>query len=608
MAPVLAIGSSFVVAGSAGASAKNLKPTITICKSVAGSFHFSVNGKSMSLNKECTAVTVKAGVNHVSETWAPASYRNIVSISVSPSAARVSTSVKTATATVKLSAHGAATVRFVNAKIVTQVISRTTGRATAGTGYIEVCKYASDTDVEGSFPFTISAGGATVATVSVAVNSCSSDIAVPAGPVVVTEANEFPYAVTAVTSLPTISVSGITLGAGGSATFAVGANQGVSALFTDGTVLGYFKICKVLANDQGSLAGSKFVYTIGWTFSPPNGAAAITGTGSATVVAVDASVAGGACSLPFGAPAGSVVTASENAFPDVAVTNVAIIPAADNAGSANGTAVFTVPTDGSTASATFTNDPLGTIEVCKNFDPWTYDYNYSAQFTVNGGASFWVDGGACSAPILVPAGTATVTEASQANFYLENVSTLSATDVFGTRLLTGDTVNPASVIVPYGGVGNETVVTFTNAVDPTEFKICKQETSADANLVGSTFKFTWSFKGRDSDPDPIGDVYLTIAPVTATNPTGLVCSGLIWGPPVINPDGSVTPVTVVEDSTSIAAVEVTSIVYQGNGSVGIETPLPAVVTGGVAGLCFDPGAGINVVTFTNGRTDGDSQA
>jgi hypothetical protein len=619
MAPVIALGSSFLVAGSANATvkaAKNVKPTITVCKSVAGSLHFSINGKLMSLNKECSAVTAKAGVNHVIETWAPASYRNIASISVSPNSARVSTSVRTATATVRLSAHGAATVRFVNAKIVTQVISRTTGRATTGTGYIEVCKYAGDSDVEGNFPFTISSGGETVATVSVAAGSCSSDVAVPAGAVLVTEANEFPYAVTEVTSLPTISVSGITLGAGGSATFAVSANQAVSALFTDGTVLGYFKICKVLADDQGSLAGSKFNYTIGWTFTPPNGATAITGTGSATVVAVDASVAGGACSLPFGAPAGSVVTATENAFPDVAVTNVAIIPAGDNAGSANGTAVFTVPTDGSTASATFTNDPLGTIEVCKNFyspDDLNYNANNSAQFTVNGGASFWVAGGACSAPISVPAGTATVTEAGETNFFIWNVSTRSATDIFGTRLLTGDTVNPASVTVPYGGVGNETVVTFTNAVDPTQFKICKQESSADANLSGQTFDFSYSFEDtHDYDIGGSGGVSLTIAPVTATNPTGLVCSGLIWGPPAVDPSGYSINVNVTEDSTSIADVAATSITYQGNGWEVYDSTdggtVPVNVSGdGSAAYCFDPGpgAGISVVTFTNSRTVGD---
>ena len=616
MAPVIALGSSFLVAGSASATvntAKNVKPTITVCKSIAGSLHFSINGKLMSLNKECAAVTAKAGVNHVVETWAPASYRNIASISVSPNAARVSTSVKTATATIRLSAHGAATVRFVNAAIVTQVINRSTGARAAGTGYIEVCKYESDSFVEGNFPFTISSGGATVATVSVALNSCSNDVAVPAGAVVVTEGNEFPYEVTYVSSLPTISVSGITYGGGGSATFAVSANQAVSALFTDGTFLGYYKICKALANDQGSLAGQTFSYTVNWVFTPPNGAPAISGKQTVFVNAVDASVVGGACSLPFGAPAGSVVTATENAFPDTAISNVAIIPAGDNAGSANGTATFTVPTDGSTASATFTNEPLGTIEVCKNFystDGLNYNTN-TAMFTVNGGASFSVAGGACSAPMLVPAGTATVTEATQTNFFLWNVSTWSSTDLFGTRLLSGDTVNPASVTVPYGGVGNETVVTFTNAVNPTQFKICKQESSADANLSGQTFDFSYSFGDGDGyDISGSGSVSLTIAPVTATNPTGLVCSGLIWGPPAVDPSGYAINVNVTEDSTSIADVAATSITYQGNGSEVYDSTdggtVPVNVSGGSAAYCFDPGTGgISVVTFTNSRTDGE---
>ena len=113
MAPVVVIGSSFLVAGSASATTKKATPTITVCKSVAGAFRFSVNGKALALHAQCAAVAAKAGVNHVTETAAPASYRNLASISVSPKAARVSSSLRTATVTVKLAAHGAATVRFV---------------------------------------------------------------------------------------------------------------------------------------------------------------------------------------------------------------------------------------------------------------------------------------------------------------------------------------------------------------------------------------------------------------------------------------------------------------------------------------------------------------
>ncbi|MGA2529962.1 MAG: hypothetical protein ABSG36_12460 [Acidimicrobiales bacterium] len=628
LAPVVAIGSSFLVAGTANAAvktAKSVKPTITVCDSVQGSFHFSINGKLMSLSKQCVAVTARAGINHVVETWAPASYRNLESVTVSPSSARVSASAETASATIRLSAHGAATVRFVNAKVVTQVINRATGRASTGTGDIKVCKYSADTLVEGTFPFTISAGGTVIASVTAPLGGCSAITPVPAGTVTVTEGNEFPYEVTAVTSLPTLAVSGIVTGAIGSANFVVGANQGVEAQFVDGTYLGYYEACKVLTDNQGSLAGQVFTYTAKWSFTPPNGAATITGSSQLSLTAVASP--GQACSYAAAAPAGSTVTITENALPGVyvAVTNVAVSVGKD-LGSGNGTAVMEVPTDGSFAAATFTNDPLGVIEVCKNFigdSPFlNYNKENSAAFSVNGGPDFWVNGGECSAPIVVPAGTATVTEASQTNFFVWNVSTQSATDVFGTRLLTGDTVNPASVTVPYGGVGNETVVTFTDAVDPTQFKICKQQTSPDANLQGDTFNFTYGWDDGEFLSGE-GSVSLTLpAIVTASNPTDLVCSGLIWGPPVVDPSGNAINVNITEEATTDpSGVQLDSITYQGGstyqssdpalplGVVAIDSDLPADPTlpGPNGGwICIDPGAGINVVTFTNGRTPTES--
>jgi hypothetical protein len=154
--------------------------------------------------------------------------------------------------------------------------------------------------------------------------------------------------------------------------------------------------------------------------------------------------------------------------------------------------------------------------------------------------------------------------------------------------------------VPYGGVGNETVVTFWNVVEPTQFKICKQETSADANLVGDTFNFVYYYSVNGEVTE--GTVALTIAPITSTNLTGLVCSGLIWGPPVVDASGDNIPILVGEAATTNpAGVEVTAISYQGNGWIvpDSETSLPS--TDGAL-LCIDPGAGINIVTFTNGRT------
>jgi len=606
MAPIIAIGSSFLVAGNAGATvkaAKNVKPTLTVCKSVSGSFKFSVNGRAFTLHAQCAAITAKAGVNHVTETWAPATYRNIASITVSPSKARVSTSLRTATASVKLAAHGVATVRFVNGKVVTQVVTKTGSRQT-GDGYIEVCKWSSDSYVAGSFPFTIvDSAGTTYGPYSVAVGACTGAIEVAAGTATVTEAGESPYYVDQVTANPSIDLGTVNLGAQ-TAQATVGLGNETTVNFVNDTALNQIKVCKILSNNQGNLAGQEFWFNIAWTFTPPTGAAPISASGNVGVVAIASP--GQVCVEPVGLwptgiPVGSTVWVNEEPFADTSISGVSVMPPQWNAGSTATEAILTVPpvNDGF-ADAVFTNDPLGVVEVCKDFFPGVYNADNSATFSVNGGPNILVQGGACSAPIYVPAGTATVSESLDPGFYLRQVSTLSASDPFGTRLLTGNTVNPAVVTVPYGDIGNETVVTFYNVPDPTQFKICKQESSADANLSGSTFDFEWSYG------DSVGFVDLTIAPVTATNPQGEVCSGLILGPPSVNPDGSTNYITVTELSTDIAAVQVDSILYQGNGSEysNATSDGPVLVTGGSASEVFTIGAGINVVTFTNGRTPG----
>ena len=99
---------------------------------------------------------------------------------------------------------------------------------------------------------------------------------------------------------------------------------------------------------------------------------------------------------------------------------------------------------------------------------------------------------------------------------------------------------------------------------------------------------------------------MTIGPVPAgqETPGGLVCSGLIWGPPAINPNGTTNPITVTEESTSLAGVQADSYSLQGGGTIvssGTST-FPAVVSGGTASVEFLPSAGENVLTFTNGRT------
>jgi hypothetical protein len=628
MAAVVSVGSSFLVAGSAGATvktAKSTKPVVTVCKSVAGKFRFKVDGKAFTMSGRCAAVRGNLGMNHVTETWAPASYRDISAITVTPGKARVGVSVKAATAAVKLTRHRtAATVSFRNTKVVTTV-SNPGGPAQVGTGLIEICNWGSDSYVQGSLSYTVFSGATTVGIFSIGVGTCSGAIPVPAGTATVTEAAAAPYYVSSVTADPTIALGDVGLGAidvgGATAQFTVGANEETTANFTTDTALNWIKVCKVLKNNQGSLAGSTFWYDISWTFTPPTGATAITETGTVGVAAVPAP--GVVCELPTGnypwnsgIPVGSTVTVNEVPFADTAVTGVQIVPSGADAGSTATQAVLTVqPVPAGAASgagyfadAVFTNDPLGMIEVCKNFDPSAYDANNSAQFSVNGGTPFTVQGGECSYPMPVPAGTASVAETTLGdNFYLTHVSTVSATDPMGLRLLSSDTANPATVTVPYGDVWNETVVTFTDTVDPTQFKICKQETSADANLSGGTFYFGWTITDSVSeDTVDSGTVALTIAPVTANNPQGEVCSGLIDGPAPVNADGSEDYVTITEETTDVPGVQVTGIEYQGaslNYSIPTDLPLDVSAdTGSPVSMYFYPAPGMNVVTYTNGRT------
>jgi len=619
MAPIIAIGSSALVAGtaaSAGATAKKaVNPTITICEAAHGAFSFALNGSALTLPKSsCGVFTAKIGINHVSEVRAPALYRTLSSIAVSPASAKVSSSLKTESVTLRLAAGRSATVKFDNSKLVVVLPNPTpvtppptnggpsspppsgppvvnSDPAAPGNGYIEVCKTAVDRMVEGTFAFTITPASGTVTDLSLTPvygqnqsEACSGPIPVAAGTVTVSEATYGPgYWLAGVTASPTGDLVSVDL-ATQTANLTVTAGFETTADFADATQLNTIKVCKVLANNLGSLAGTTFNYSVGWTFTPPAAlyppVLSYSGSATVAVVAVAAAAAplGEACSIvPAAIPAGSVVTVNElagdpNRGPFVTVSNVSIVPSTfDAATSATPAteAVLTVPADGY-ADAVFTNLPMGFIEVCKNFDPrrWNNPDNV-ATFTVNGGAPFTVQGGNCSAPIEVPAGagTATVDETIGANYYLENISASAVVLGQGptNELVTAPTVNPAVVNVPYGNVGNETVVTYLNGVDPTSFKICAVE---PANTSSQTVSFNWSYTSdlRDLALDP--NVYqqpsfdLTIP---ASDPGGVVCSTVIDGPPLVDPWGDPYVLTFTETSITDPTATVTGISYLGNG-------------------------------------------
>ena len=453
---------------------------------------------------------------------------------------------------------------------------------TAKTGGIEVCKYAGDTQVKGTFNYQLTAGSWS-ASLSVPVGSCSGDIPAPVGPVTVTETAQAPYYTSAITASPLRRLVSANV-PGGSGVFKVVSNQNTTANFWNSTHDGSVKVCKTLTATSGALTGMPFQFLV--TDS------AVSGTASVWANATAFGAQQICTPVAKGYPLGSTVTITEVGQPNVQLVGTSISPMSQNAGSTSTVAVLKVgPVTGSVTAATFTNQALGWLEVCKNAADQSTG-TQSFPFTVNGGAIFTVHAGQCSQPFQVPTGTASINEIqANPNFYLANVSTQGVTDPTGSRLLSGPTDDPATVAVVFGGVGNETIATFTDAVHMGDFKICTSQTSPDANLQGLPFvySYTYTVNGVTSSGS-----------VTLTQPlTGASCSGLYGPIPVVNADGSAVKVSVTAQATGDPTVNLQGVLYQGNGTVISSPTLPSALP---ATLVFTNGAGMNVATFTDGRT------
>jgi hypothetical protein len=271
-------------------------------------------------------------------------------------------------------------------------------------------------------------------------------------------------------------------------------------------------------------------------------------------------------------PLGSPVSITEESTPNVVNTAVSVSPASRDAGSFVPTANLTIGTGITTAN--FTNMAYGTIEVCKAAaDPSTATQTF--QFSVNSGAPISVHAGQCSLPIAVPAGTATVLEAGKSNFHLVNV--LAAGPAGETRLVSG--TNPVTVSTPFGGVENETVVTFTNAVNTGQFKICK--VSSEPTLQGVTFTFISVYELPNAGPVE------SIAQLTPGT-----CSQLSANIPVVDPDGN--PIDIGVHEESVSGVAVSNIAVQ-NGTLVSSDP-------GSGSATLHVNQGFTTITYTNVRT------
>ncbi|MBI2710371.1 MAG: hypothetical protein HYX34_11855 [Actinobacteria bacterium] len=431
-------------------------------------------------------------------------------------------------------------------------------------GYIEVCKAAGDQYVQGSFNVTITAPGFSDREL-IPVGQCTPPLRVPAGNVTVTESVSSPYYFWGAYTYPDDRLVDVNTDTRSTIVTVPAGDESTETQLTlvNATLLAQVKVCKSLAANSAALTGRTFTFDVNSTAN-----------GSSTLTVIAGAAGSTTCKqVPGWFPLGDQVAISERPEANVALTGVSIVPSGN--GSVSGGTANIVVGSGIT-TATFTNQALGTLEVCKNAaDASTSGQTF--QFSVNGGSAISVRAGQCSGPIQVPAGNATVRELSKANFALVSVTALGPGGV--NRRLTGPTDNPATVSVPFGGVADETVVTFTNRVLTGQFKICKA--SPDSSLQGITFSFTYSY---------------VVNGVTTTGGTALQpgqCSALSSNIPVQDANGNPVTVNVAEQAT--AGTQVSSITLDGAGTLTASNTAAGSAS-------FTIGSGFTALTYTNVRT------
>lgn len=619
------VGLSTTSAAAAGRTARSTTGRLQLCAAsdqthttkftVTGwRFRMTTSVQTMAHRTMCGAsLSVPKGSYQIRQ--ATPSGARVTSINVTPGKAATARDVASGRAQVAIAAARSTRVTYVNSTIS----APPPPPPSSDPGYIEVCKDAGDSYVVGtSVTVTITSGSFTTSQV-VPVGQCTGPISVPSGVATVSEVAPFPSHLTSVSTVPVSALVSTDLGSNSAkVTVSPSADSSVETLvhLVNSDALGYVKVCKTLTANSGDIIAAHkatFVFDVSSSIS--------SGTVTVTVPALSQM----ACALyRTELPLGTVVTVSEESFPNATLTGVQVLPASQDAGSTGSTAMLTVgPNQDGVTTASFTNQADGTVEICKQIDDsnwYTKWANYAEgqyygspydgtpfQFSVNGGAPITVKAGACSAPISVPAGTATIAELSTPNFSLVGFTAVGPDNK--SRLVSAGTDNPVTVNVPWGGVGNETLVTATNQVNTGRVKVCK--VLDDKTPVGKSYDFVTRFSVGDGWYD--SDVTLT---PTANGPSGEVCGWLSAPLPVVNPDGSSVSVKVTEgpspfgvDTNGKPIVEPTMITYQGNGSfieslsyAATSSPGP-VATAPDADGCYHLsayiGQGVNVITFTN---------
>ena len=539
-------------------------------------------------NCHSVTTTYASGTNVTVTELQPSGNVHVSSIAVSqPPATNVTTSLSARTASLTLG-PGVNVVDYTNEIDVT-----------AQKGLVEICKNGSDEFVYGnSFSFTITdAAGLSYGPFSVLTGQCTSAITVTQGPATITEAAQAPFYVDqnppGVTAYPNNLISQNDIN-GTAIVDVVSTDTTVS--FNNDTELGYIKVCKALDSaNSNALAGTPFYFYSSVALStggslPPE----------LTTVYANSYANGPACvfiNSGSGLPLGSIVTISESPTNNVA--------------NLSGTQTVTVPgtwnPDGNpgnnVSQVIFTNQAEGTIEICKDAaDSETLGNGHNPfKFVVNGSINVTVNAGQCSRPIAVPAGTATVDELATLNFHEVSVTATGPTNdnriLFGTGV--APDLNPITVSVPFSGTsinGNETLVTYTNAVNTGVFKICKQ--SSSSTLLDESFVFNWSYTLNNTPT--VGQV--TLSPGECGYLNGSL-SGTSPAIPVVGNSGAPVTVSVSGDTDTTGGIWVLNGLYYISS---ISFTGPGLLTSSdtyTGASSFTIGQGTNVLTYDNEACD-----
>jgi hypothetical protein len=187
-----------------------------------------------------------------------------------------------------------------------------------------------------------------------------------------------------------------------------------------------------------------------------------------------------------------------------------------------------------TPAAAYADASTGFLEVCKTSDT-ANPVTGSFSFTVAAGAATLtrsVPVGACSGPIELPAGQATITEASVTGVGVNSITATGLTSP-ANRLVRSDLgAQTAVVMIVAGDISTETVATFRNFRRQTGFlEVCKDAAPGTSFPAGTTFTFT-----------------ISGVPGTRVVPVG-ACSG-----PIEVPAGSVTITEAARPDASLVNV------------------------------------------------------